>query len=26
VPLFVAKGETIRVDTAGKKYAGKESA
>jgi elongation factor P len=26
VPLFIAKGETIRVDTAGKKYAGKESA
>jgi elongation factor P len=26
VPQFVAKGETIRVDTAGKKYAGKESA
>jgi elongation factor P len=25
VPLFIAKGETIRVDTAGKKYAGKES-
>ena len=26
VPLFIAKGETIRVDTAAKKYAGKESA
>ncbi len=26
VPLFIAKGETIRVETAGKKYAGKESA
>ncbi len=26
VPLFITKGETIRVDTAGKKYAGKESA
>jgi elongation factor P len=25
VPLFIAKGETIRVDTAAKKYAGKES-
>ena len=25
VPLFVAKGETIRVDTAGKKYAGREA-
>jgi elongation factor P len=25
VPLFIAKGETIRVDTAGKKYAGKQS-
>jgi elongation factor P len=25
VPLFIAKGETVRVDTAGKKYAGKES-
>ena len=25
VPLFIGKGETIRVDTAGKKYAGKES-
>jgi elongation factor P len=25
VPLFIAKGETIRVDTATKKYAGKES-
>jgi len=25
VPLFIAKGDTIRVDTAGKKYAGKES-
>jgi elongation factor P len=23
VPLFIAKGETIRVDTAGKKYAGR---
>ena len=23
VPLFIAKGETIRVDTAGRKYAGK---
>jgi len=26
VPLFIAKGETIRVDTAGKKYAGREAA
>ena len=26
VPLFIAKGETIRVETAGRKYAGKESA
>jgi elongation factor P len=26
VPLFVAKGETIRVDTAAKKYAGREAA
>ena len=26
VPLFIAKGDTIRVDTAAKKYAGKESA
>ena len=26
VPLFIAPGETVRVDTAGKKYAGKESA
>jgi elongation factor P len=26
VPLFIAKGDTLRVDTAGKKYAGKESA
>jgi elongation factor P len=26
VPLFIAKDETIRVDTAAKKYAGKESA
>ncbi len=26
VPLFIAKGETIRVDTAEKKYAGKVSA
>ena len=25
VPLFIAKGETIRVDTAGKKYAGREA-
>ncbi len=25
VPLFIAKGETIRVDTATKRYAGKES-
>jgi elongation factor P len=25
VPLFIAKGETIRVDTALKKYAGRES-
>ena len=25
VPLFLAKGETIRVDTATKKYAGKET-
>jgi len=25
VPLFIAKGETIRVDTVAKKYAGKES-
>jgi elongation factor P len=25
VPLFIAKGETIRVDTAAKKYAGRES-
>lgn len=25
VPLFIAKGETIRVDTAARKYAGKES-
>jgi elongation factor P len=25
VPLFIAKGETIRVDTAGKKYLGKET-
>jgi elongation factor P len=25
VPLFVAKDETIRVDTAGKKYAGREA-
>ena len=24
VPLFIAKGETIRVDTASKKYAGKQ--
>jgi elongation factor P len=24
VPLFIAKGETVRVDTAGKKYAGRE--
>jgi elongation factor P len=23
VPLFIAKGETIRVDTAAKKYAGR---
>jgi elongation factor P len=26
VPLFLAKGETVRVDTATKKYAGKEAA
>ncbi len=26
VPLFIAKGEIIRVDTAAKKYAGRESA
>jgi elongation factor P len=26
VPLFIAKGETIRVDTAAKKYAGREAA
>jgi elongation factor P len=26
VPLFIAQGDTIWVDTAGKKYAGKESA
>ncbi len=26
VPLFIAKGETIRVDTTGKKYAGREAA
>lgn len=26
VPLFIAKGEMIRVDTAGKKYAGREAA
>jgi elongation factor P len=25
VPLFIAKGETIRVDTAGKKYGGREA-
>jgi elongation factor P len=25
VPLFIAKGETIRVDTAARKYAGRES-
>ncbi|MGP8197907.1 MAG: elongation factor P [Limisphaerales bacterium] len=25
VPLFIAKGETIRVDTASKKYAGKQN-
>ena len=25
VPLFIAKGETIRVDTAAKKYAGREA-
>jgi hypothetical protein len=25
VPLFIATGETIRVDTAAKKYAGRES-
>jgi elongation factor P len=25
VPLFIAKGETIRVDTASKKYAGKQT-
>jgi elongation factor P len=25
VPLFIAKGETIRVDTASRKYAGKQS-
>lgn len=25
VPLFIAKGETVRVDTATRKYAGKES-
>jgi elongation factor P len=25
VPLFIAKGETIRIDTAGKKYLGKET-
>jgi elongation factor P len=25
VPLFIAKGETIRVDTAAKKYAGRET-
>ena len=25
VPLFIANGETIRVDTAGKKYAGRET-
>jgi elongation factor P len=25
VPLFIAKGEMIRVDTAGKKYAGREA-
>jgi len=24
VPLFIANGDTIRVDTAGKKYLGKE--
>jgi hypothetical protein len=26
VPLFVGIGETIRVDTAAKKYAGRETA
>ena len=26
VPLFIAKGETIRADTAGKKYGGREGA
>ncbi len=26
VPLFIAKGETIRVDTVAKKYAGREAA
>jgi hypothetical protein len=26
VPLFIAKGETIRVDTAARKYAGREGA
>jgi elongation factor P len=26
VPLFIAKGEIIRVDTAGKKYLGREAA
>jgi len=25
VPLFIVKGETIRVDTAAKKYAGREA-
>ena len=25
VPLFIAKGESVRVDTAGKKYLGKET-
>ena len=25
VPLFIAKGETIRVDTSAKKYAGREA-
>jgi hypothetical protein len=26
VPLFIANGETIRVDTAGKNYGGREGA
>ena len=26
VPLFIANGDIIRVDTAGKKYLGKETA